>query len=125
MFNNSIMSIFRKGGLKAFGRNLFKKQATGINKIFSKVSEGLGYLQNDKIKNIVNSPILDAIAGRYGKSGVLQGVRQGYQQIGNAKKFADAGADLGAVAMSVEKDGVNKNTIERVKNIGKNISSLP
>ena len=119
------MSIFRKGGLRAFGRNLFKKQATGINKIFSKVSDGLGFLQNDKIKSIVNSPVLDALAGRFGATGVLQGVRQGYSQLGNAKKFADAGAGLGAVAMSVEKDGVNKNTIERVKNIGKDIASLP
>ena len=119
------MSIFRKGGLRAFGRNLFKKQATGINKIFSKVSEGANFLQSDKISKIVNSPVLDALAGRFGATGVLQGVRQGYNQLGNVKKFADVGAELGSIGMKVEKDGVDKNTIERLSKASKNIASLP
>mgnify|MGYP003143175626 CR=1 FL=1 len=119
------MSIFRKGGLKAFGRNLFKKQATGVNKIFSKISEGANFLQQDKIKNIVNSPVLDVIAAKTGNSALLNSVRRGYGQVGNVKKFADVGAELGSIGMKVEKDGVDKNTIERLKTAGKSIAGLP
>ena len=119
------MSIFRKGGLRAFGRNLFKKQATGINKIFSKVGEGVDYLRQDRIKKIVNSPALDVIASRTGNTGVLNSVRQGYGQLDNVKKFADVGAELGAIGMKVEKDGVDKNTIERLSKSAQNIASLP
>lgn len=118
------MSIFRKGGLRAFGRNLFRKQATGINKIFSKISEGANFLQDDRIKAVVNSPVLDALASKYGGTGVLAGVRAGYGKLGQVKQLADVGAELGSIALDVDKKGVNENTIERGVKAGQKLATL-
>ena len=116
------MSIFRKGGLANFGRNLFRKQASGVNRIFSKIADGLNILGGEKVQKLVNSPVLDVVAGRYGKTGLLQGVRQGMGQIDNAKKFANAGAEVGNIFSGIADKGVNKNTIERVSKLSQSLA---
>jgi hypothetical protein len=116
------MSFFRKGGLFNLGRNLFKKQASGVNKIFSKASEGLNFLNSDRVKSVVNSPVLDNIANKVGGTQLLGNVRNVMGSLENAKKFTDAGAEVGNIYSDIADKGVNKNTIERVSKLAKTFS---
>lgn len=116
------MSIFRKGGLFNLGRNLFKKQATGVNKIFSKASEGLDFLNSDRVRNVVNNPVLDNIAGKVGGTQLLGNVRNVMGSLAGAKKITDAGAEVGNIYSDIANKGVNKNTIERVSKLAKTFS---
>ena len=115
------MSIFRKGGLRNFGRNLFKKQATGVNKIFSKMAEGLNFLGSDKVGRIINNPIVGAIADRVGLGGALDLAKSAQPKLATAGKFASAGAEVGNIYGDIAKQGLNAktkaNTIERVSKL--------
>jgi hypothetical protein len=115
------MSIFRKGGLANFGRNLFKKQATGVNKIFSKMADGLNFLGGDKVGRIINNPIVGALANRVGLGGALSLARASQPALSNAAKFASAGAEVGNIYGDIAKQGFNAktkaNTIERVSKL--------
>ena len=93
-----------------------------VVKQVKKLEDGLNILGGDKVQKLVNSPVLDVVAGRYGKTGLLQGVRQGMGQIDNAKKFANAGAELGNIFQGVADKGVNKNTIERVSKLSQSLA---
>jgi len=118
------MSFFKKGAssLLNSGRNLFKKQANAVNKIFSKASEGLDFLNSDRVKSIVNNPNLDVIADKIGATGTLKGVRGLMGSLAGAKKLTDAGAEVGNIYSDIANKGVNKNTIERVAKLSKTLS---
>ena len=120
------MSIFRKGGLANFGRNLFKKQATGVNKIFSKMADGLNFLGGDKVGRILNNPIVGSLAERYGLGGALETARSFQPKLGQAGKFAKAGAEVGNIYGDIAKQGFNEktkaNTIERVSKLASGLA---
>jgi len=115
------MSIFRKGGLKNFGRNLFKKQATGINKIFSKVADGLDFLSGNKVQAVLNNPIVGALANRAGLGGALATAQMVQPKLATASKFARAGAEVPNIYGDIVDKGFNAktkaNTIERVSKL--------
>tara|TARA_R110002050_G_scaffold84926_2_gene181230 strand:- start:1437 stop:1799 length:363 start_codon:yes stop_codon:yes gene_type:complete len=115
------MSIFRKGGLRNFGRNLFKKQATGINKIFTKVADGLDFAGSDKVGRILNNPIVGALAERAGLGNALATARVVQPKLGQASRFARAGAEVPKIYSDLAEQGFNPktkaNTIERVSKL--------
>ena len=112
-------SIFRKGG--NFAKNLFKKQAQAVGSIFRKAGQGLDFLGGDKVRRVLDSPVADALASRFGAGGILGTARNVVRNLGTAKKFTDAGAEVGNIYSDIADKGVNKNTLERVSRLSKTL----
>ena len=112
------MSLFRKLGqsISSGGRNLFKKQVTGVNKLFSKVADALG---SDQLNKVLNSPVTQAIADKMGVGNSLAFAKKTLPQ---AQKFARVGAEVPNVINDISQKGVNKNTIERVSKLASQVS---
>tara|TARA_R110000823_G_scaffold115018_1_gene237544 strand:- start:1157 stop:1510 length:354 start_codon:yes stop_codon:yes gene_type:complete len=112
--------MFKK--ISRFGRNLFKKQASGVNKIFSKIADGLDYISpSDNMDKFINSPIADALARATGQTGTLGMVRTGSKAVRGARDTAKIGAEVGSIYGDIADKGLTTdvalNTLERVSRL--------